>query len=64
MNFHPSTTVDNVHPVLGLHDRCGLGSVRFFDWRAALEELRFLHVCVSHLYLVELFCGVFTLCVA
>ena len=50
-----STTVNNVHPVLRHYDRFGLGCVRFFDWRAALEESCFVHVCVRLFYFVELF---------
>ena len=57
-NFLPScttkTTVDIAHAVLRLHDRFGLVCVRFFDWGVALEEFRFVHVCASSFYLVEL----------
>ena len=49
-----STTVDNVHPVLRLHDRFGLGCVRLFD-RRALEEVRVVHICGTPIDFVELF---------
>ena len=42
-----SATVDNVHPVLRLYVRFGLGCIRFFDRRVDIEEVCFVHVCIG-----------------
>ena len=47
-----STTVDYVHPLLRLCDRFWLGCV--FDRNVAFEERRFVHVCESTFYLVDI----------
>ena len=36
------------------HARFGLACIRFFDWIVVLAELRFVHVCMSPWYLVEI----------
>ena len=50
--------VDNGPPFLRLYGRVGLGCIRFFDWRAAFDDICFVHVSMSHFYLARLVCGV------
>ena len=45
-----STTVDNIHPVLRLDDRFGLGCVRFLNRRVAFEDFCTVHRPCSALH--------------